>query len=96
MIEVIRLAQLQKPQGRTRVRRPDTSAPRDPRFDTEGEPAAEMPGDAPEFSTEGGDAPAKKRRRRRKPVNRDNSSSANDGNNGNSESGSSSDGLSSV
>ena len=73
MIEVIRLAQLQKPQGRTRVRRVDAAAPRDPRFDTDTDtapPAAD--GDEPDFSPEAGDAPAKKRRRRRKPVNRDN------------------------
>jgi len=72
MIEVIRLAQLQKPQGRTRVRRVDAPAPRDPRFDTDTELSAATPGEEPEFSAEAGDAPVKKRRRRRKPVNRDN------------------------
>ena len=73
MIEVIRQAQMQKPQqGRSRVRRADSQpAPvRDPRFDTE---AVLLPGvDAPQHSAEFGDAPVKKRRRRRKPLNRDN------------------------
>ena len=73
MIEVIRQAQMQKPQqGRSRVRRADAQpAPvRDPRFDTE---AVLLPGvDAPQHSAEFGDAPVKKRRRRRKPLNRDN------------------------
>ncbi|MFM9899756.1 MAG: polynucleotide adenylyltransferase PcnB [Polaromonas sp.] len=71
MIEVIRIAQLQKLQGRTRVRRVEAAAPRDPRFDTDTAPTV-ADGDEPEFSPEAGDAPAKKRRRRRKPVNRDN------------------------
>ena len=71
MVEAIRVAQLQKPQGRTRVRRVDAAAPRDPRFDTDTAPPV-SDGDEPEFNAEAGDAPAKKRRRRRKPVNRDN------------------------
>ena len=74
MIEVIRIAQLQKPQGRTRVRRVETATPHDPRFDTD---AAAAPADGePELNAETGDAPVKKRRRRRKPVNRDNASNA--------------------
>ena len=78
MVEVIRVAQLQKPQGRTRVRRVDAVAPRDPRFDTDTAPAM-SDGEEPEFSAEAVDAPAKKRRRRRKPVNRDNAGGDNSG-----------------
>ena len=89
MIEVIRQAQMQKPQqGRSRVRRADAQpAPvRDPRFDTE---AVLLPGvDAPQHSAEFGDAPVKKRRRRRKPLNRDNA-----GDEGGSESGGPPDGA---
>jgi poly(A) polymerase len=76
MVEVIRVAQLQKPQGRTRVRRADAAVPRDPRFDTDADPVAVPSGDAPESNFEASDAPAKKRRRRRKPVNRDNADGA--------------------
>ena len=72
MIEVIRVAQLQKPQGRTRVRRVEAVAPSDPRFDNAIDPTAAPMGDEPTSSVEAGDVPAKKRRRRRKPVNRDN------------------------
>jgi poly(A) polymerase len=94
MIEVIRQAQMQKPQqGRSRVRRADAqpAAVRDPRFDTDVVPVLGF--DAPEAGVEGGaaegsDAPVKKRRRRRKPVNRGNA-----GGEGGSESGSSSDGA---
>ena len=72
MIEAIRVAQLQKPQGRTRVRRVEAAAPSDPRFDNAIDLTAAPMGDEPASSVEAGDAPAKKRRRRRKPVNRDN------------------------
>ncbi len=72
MIEVIRVAQLQKPQGRTRVRRVEAAAPSDPRFDNAIDPTAAPMGDEPTSFVEAGDIPAKKRRRRRKPVNRDN------------------------
>ena len=72
MIEAIRVAQLQKPQGRTRVRRVEAATPLDPRFDNTINPTAAPMGDEPTSSVEAGDIPAKKRRRRRKPVNRDN------------------------
>ncbi len=73
MIEAARLAQLQKPQGRARVRRMDAAPARDPRFEAD-------PADASAHGVSAGDAhldaseaaPAKKRRRRRKPVSRDN------------------------
>ncbi len=94
MIEVIRQAQMQKPQqGRSRVRRADAqpAAVRDPRFDTDalavsGFDALEAGVDG--GAADGGDAPVKKRRRRRKPVNRDNA-----GGDSGSESGGSSDGA---
>ena len=71
MIEAIRVAQLQKPQGRTRVRRVEAAAPLDPRFDNAIDPTAAPMGNETAPPSEAGDIPAKKRRRRRKPVNRD-------------------------